>query len=79
MLAELEKTVKERNELVDGYFWNRSREFASTDGRTQMLGELDHLVGSFDSLDAEVSVLVNDLMKKRGVTEDVVRAHSLRS
>jgi hypothetical protein len=39
-----------------------------------MLEELDHLVRSFDSLDAKVSVLVNDLMKKRGVTEDVVQA-----
>ncbi|MGA2233972.1 MAG: hypothetical protein ABSG23_00645 [Terriglobales bacterium] len=74
LLIELEKAVRDRNELVHGYFWNRSVEFASTEGRTQMLEELDHLVRSFDSLDAKVSVLVNDLMKKRGVTEDVVQA-----
>jgi hypothetical protein len=50
LLAELEKAVKERNELVHGYFWNRSVEFASTGGRAQMLKELDTLVKSFDSL-----------------------------
>jgi hypothetical protein len=74
LLAELEKAVGDRNELVHGYFWNRSVEFASTDGRGQMLDELAALVKSFDTLDAKVSALVHDLMQKRGVTEHVVQA-----
>ena len=75
LLVELEKAVEERNELVHGYFWNRSVEFTSTDGRTQMLEELNMLVKSFDSLDTRISALVNDLVQKQGVTEDVVQAH----
>jgi hypothetical protein len=74
LVAELEKALGDRNELVHGYFWNRSVEFASTGGRTQMLEELAALVKSFDSLDAKVSALVNDLMQKRGVSEDIVQA-----
>ena len=74
LLVELETAVKKRNELAHGYFWNRSVEFASTDGRTQMLEELDLLVKSFDSLDAKVSALVHDLMQKRGVTEEILQA-----
>jgi|SRR5579859_272265 len=75
LLAELEQALRNRNELVHGYFWNRSVEFVSRDGRAKMLEELATLVKFFDSLDIKASVRVDDLLQKGGVTEDIVQTH----
>lgn len=40
-----------------------------------MLEELVTLVKFFDALDVKVSVLVDDLLRKSGVTEAIVQAH----
>jgi hypothetical protein len=75
LLAELQKALAERNELVHQYFWKRAVEFTSTNGRVEMLRELKNLVDRFDSLDGQLSERTNRAAREKGVSEEALQAH----
>lgn len=73
LLADLERAVELRNELVHRYFWNRAVNFASNEGRTRMLEELKEIGDHFDTLDKKLSEWTHEFMRSKGVGTDVLR------
>ncbi len=62
--------VDDRNWLAHHYFWERSIEFYSAEGREKMLAELLKLANDFENLHEQVSNRTKAFLQSRGVGED---------
>jgi hypothetical protein len=66
----LDRAVDMRNDLAHHYFWDRAVEFATADGRDQMIAELCGMRELFESLDNELETLTREQVKRRGLSPD---------
>lgn len=69
---KLSEALKIRNWLAHDYFRERAREFLSHEGRTIMINELDDATNTMNEADAELSVTLDPILKKYGITEELI-------
>lgn len=76
LLRQLEKAVEDRNSLAHHYFWERAAHLCASEGRAQMITELVTIGENFDSLDRELSELAREIVERRGLTKEILQAHT---
>jgi hypothetical protein len=69
----LEKTLvdslKKRNWLAHEYFWEKNLQMHTTTGKKKMIEELEGMSDFFSKLDAHLTKISENAMKKMGVSE----------
>jgi len=71
----LGNTLKKRNWLAHDYFRERAEEFMSSTGRNLMIKELQESRDLFKEADRQLDVIITPLMKKVGLTDEIVEEH----
>lgn len=66
----LKKALDARNFLAHRYFWDRAVKFASSQGRSKMLFELQRQIDFFDELDADLTKMFENWAGRNGITPD---------
>lgn len=69
---KLSEALKIRNWLAHDYFRERAREFLSSEGRMSMIKELDDATSTMNAADAELSLTLDPMLKKYGITEELI-------
>jgi len=73
--ARLSKAVGDRNDLAHHYFWDRAVQFNSSNGRAQMIAELDAMRERFEALDEELTALARECAGRRGMSAEALKAN----
>jgi len=68
----LAKALKSRNWLAHGYFADRAIEFTDSNGRQEMIEELDELRDSFRACAGDLDAVSMPAARKLGFTEDAL-------
>lgn len=76
--SALSETSKKRNWLVHKYFWERSVEFTTEDGRQSMICELKEIAHLFEEIDSALTAIMRQWGEKHGVTEEVIEKEMKR-
>ena len=71
--SKLEEGNIKRNWLAHRYFWDRTGHFASEEGRSKMLEELQELINLFDQIDNELTRISEELSSRHGITEEKLK------
>lgn len=69
---KLSEALKIRNWLAHDYFRERAREFLSSEGRMSMIKELDNATNILNEADIELSITLEPVLKKYGITEELI-------
>jgi hypothetical protein len=64
------KALDKRNWLAHNYFWERAGHFMTSKGRDFMIQELSETSNLFESIDNEISGIIDKWAKKLGITEE---------
>ena len=74
--AELEQLLNDalskRNWLIHHFFRERAKKFMSSDGREQMLCEIDECRELFYTADKRLETIVEPLRRKAGITDELL-------
>jgi len=68
----LAKALKSRNWLAHGYFADRAIEFTDSEGRQDMIEELDELRDSYRSCAEELDAVSIPAARKLGFTDEML-------
>jgi hypothetical protein len=71
---QLKKAADDRNFLAHHYFWDRTVQFCSFEGRAQMIEELLRMGNRFESLDKELRQLARGIAQQRGLKREDLQA-----
>jgi len=74
----LQAALQKRNWLAHDYFYDRSGQLLSREGREQMIEELTDLYHQFNEIDDHLTSVSNRWAKKMGLTPDVIQSHMER-
>ena len=77
-LATVDDALKKRNYLVHHFFRTHALDMLSEAGRSKMINELEDIRQSFDDADALLHVITITLLKTTGITEEDLRANSMK-
>ncbi len=66
----LSKALKLRNWLVHDYFRERSEQFLFSEGRNEMILELQQATSLIHEVDEQLSLMLEPLKRRHGFTED---------
>lgn len=69
----LSKALRKRNWLAHDYFRERAEDFLSTAGREKMINELLVAIELFKEADNELSLTLEPVLKKYGITEETLK------
>jgi len=69
---KLSKALEMRNWLAHHYFRERAQNFLISSGRKNMIFELQQAVNMFREADEHLSVTLNPLLEKYGITEESI-------
>jgi hypothetical protein len=72
----LSKAVSDRNQLAHHYFWDRAIPLCSSDGRAQLIVELQRMGDEFESLDEELTNLTREWVQQRGWSVEALENHT---
>jgi hypothetical protein len=78
MESLLTVTLKKRNWLAHHYFRDRAKEFMNSSGRDSMILELQQCRDLFKETDEKLEAVIMPLMKKVGITDEILREHLLK-
>ncbi len=71
---QLAKAVDDRNDLAHHYFWDRVAQFCSSEGRAQMITELNWMMFRFEYLDQELAGLTREYTKRKGISAEALES-----
>lgn len=69
----LQGALDTRNWLVHNFFWDRAVDILKEEGREMMINELRELSEGLNAIDDKFVDITNTLVRKLGVTEDVIQ------
>lgn len=69
---DLDTALEKRNFLLHHYFWERTVQTLSSNGRVQMLAELDELRSLFQRADLFAKTLVAAVRNAAGISQEMV-------
>lgn len=72
MVRQLEDSLKTRNMLAHRYFRERVTVFATIEGRSEMIRELDKAIKDFESVDKILTDISMKIAEKYGVTQEMI-------
>ena len=71
---DFDKALEKRNFLLHHYFWERTVQTMSSNGRVQILAELDELRVLFQTADGIAKTLVAAARKAAGISPEMVQS-----
>lgn len=71
---QLARAVDDRNDLAHHYFWDRATQFCSSEGRAQMITELNGMMFRFEYLDEELAGLTREYTKRKGISAEALES-----
>lgn len=78
MQATLEDALKRRNELIHGFFASRIQKFATQEGRTSLIDELQEHQAVFHIADQYVQIITTLIRKVVGITDEMLLEEAVR-
>ncbi len=69
------QAVKKRNWLAHDYFWEKSIDLLTTEGRDKLITELTDISDYFSQIDERLTLIYQKIFNKVGLTEEVVLKH----
>jgi predicted DNA-binding protein YlxM (UPF0122 family) len=72
IVKQLDDSLKTRNMLAHRYFRERVTVFATAEGRSEMIRELDKAIKDFESVDKILTDISMKIGEKYGVTQEMI-------